>query len=153
MSACYPLRCSMAAIALLAFSGCAHLQPLEPTDRTAVIKVGRWGKVYRGGYVEIVSVNGVQPGWRLRSELELAVGDQTALFYVYNCTDGTQHCDSIAEARVHFTAEARHTYQVRAREQVNGSNRFWVWVEDQASGKVVGGAPPGKSFPLMRQNI
>jgi hypothetical protein len=136
-------RCGVAAIGLLASSGCTHLQPLEPTDRTAIVNAGPWGKVYRGGYVEIASLNGVQPGWRLRSELELSPGQQTALFYVYLCKDGTQHCDPIAEAQIVFTAEVRHTYQVRAREQVNGSNRFWVWVEDEASGKAVGGTPPG----------
>jgi hypothetical protein len=134
-----------AAVALVLLAGCANFQPgeLKPTDKTAVVRAGQWGKVYRGGYVEIASVNGVEPSWRLRSEMELDAGAQTALFYVYLCKESFSHCDSIAEARVEFRAQAGHTYQVRAREQVNGSNRFWVWIEDQATGKAVGGTPPG----------
>jgi hypothetical protein len=132
-----------ATVALLAVLGCAGLGEVQPTDRTAVVKTGQWGKVYRGGYVEIVSANGVEPRWRLRSALEVGAGEQTALFYAYLCSSGMQHCDPIAEAQVSFRAEARHTYRAHAREQVNGSNRFWVWIEDEATGKVVGGTPPG----------
>ena len=138
------LRCSAATLASASFvlSGCAHFRQLEPTDHTAVIKAGPWGKVYRGGYVEIASVNGVDTGWRLRSDLQVGTGNQSALFYVYLCQNDIQHCKSVAEAQVGFAAQAHRTYQVHAREQVNGGNRFWVWVEDVADGKVVGGTPP-----------
>jgi hypothetical protein len=132
-----------AAVALFVLSGCAYLAEPEPTDHTSVVKAGRWGEVYRGGYVELVSVDGVEPRWRLRSDIEVRPGDQTGLFYVYLCSGGSMPCNnSIAGAQIRFRAEAGHTYRARAREQVNGSNRFWIWVEDDATGKVVGGTSP-----------
>jgi len=132
------------AVVLLVLASCAGLEQraLEPTDRTAVVKAAPWGKVYRGGYVEIASVNGVQPSWRLRSEMEIPAGSQTAIFFVYLCNGDTRHCSSIAQAQINFRVEAGHTYKARAVEQVNGSNRFWVWIEDEANGKTVGGTPP-----------
>ena len=156
------LRCGGAAVGLLVLASCAGLEQraLEPTDRTAVVKATTWGKVYRGGYVEIASVNGVEPSWRLRSEMELAAGPQTAMFYVYLCNGGMRDCISITQAQISFRAEPRHTYRVRAREQLNGSNRFWVWVEDEADGKAVGGTQPPASAeagstgfaPTLRQS-
>lgn len=131
------------AVALLVLSACAALEAPQPTDRTAVIKAGRWGEVYRGGSVETVSVDGVEPGWRLRSDMEVGAGDRTARFYVFLCSGGSTPCNNaIAVSEISFRAEAGHTYLPRAREQVNGSNRFWVWIEDQATGKVVGGTTP-----------
>jgi hypothetical protein len=137
-------RCGAIAYALLMLASCARLEqrPLEPTDRTAVVKATAWGKIYRGGYVEIASVNGVEPSWRLRSDLELAAGAHTAVFYVYLCNGDMRDCISIAQAQISFDAEAKHTYRARAREQINGSNRFWVWVEDESDGRMVGGTPP-----------
>ena len=136
--------CRGAVVALLMLASCASLEqvPLQPTDRSAVVRATPWGKVYRGGYVEIASVNGEQSSWRLRSEMELPAGEQSAVFYVYLCNSGVRDCTSIAQADIRFRAEPKHTYRARAREQINGSNRFWVWVEDEADGKTVGGAPP-----------
>lgn len=143
MRGCDLLRSGPVAVALLVLSGCAVLEAPQPTDRTAVIKSGRWGEIYRGGSVEAVSVNGVEPGWRLRSDLEVGAGDQTAHFRVFLCTGGSTPCNNyIAEAQISFRAEAGHTYRPHAREQVNGSNRFWVWVEDEGTGKAVGGVTP-----------
>jgi hypothetical protein len=138
------LRCGAVSVALLVLASCAGLEQtaLQPTDRTAVVKATSWGKVYRGGYVEIASVNGVEPGWRVRSAIELAAGEQTVVFYVYLCNGDMQHCTSIAQAQISFRAQPRHTYRALAREQMNGSNRFWVWVEDEMDGKTVGGTPP-----------
>ena len=147
MTICDLFRCGGVAVALLVLVSCAGLEQtaLQPTDRTAVVKATPWGKVYRGGYVEIASVNGMEPSWRLRSEMELNAGDQTAVFYVYLCNGGMRDCTSIAEAQISFRAQAKHTYRARASEQINGSNRFWVWIEDDADGKTVGGTPPPKS--------
>jgi len=128
--------------ALLVLSSCATFEPLKPTNHTAVVKAGPWGEVYRGGYVELISVGGVEPSWRLRSDMEVGAGDQSGLFYVYLCYGSTQCNNSIAQAQFAFRAEAGHTYRVHAREQVNGSNRFWVWLVDEATGDVVGGTPP-----------
>jgi hypothetical protein len=141
------VRCANGVLTLMLLAGCAGLEqgPLKPTDKTAVVKAGPWGKVYRGGYVEIASVNGTETGWRLRSEMELNAGNQSGVFYVYLCTQGNKHCTSVAEAQIRFKAEAGHTYQVRAREQVNGSNRFWVWVVDEGDNHVVGGTTPDTS--------
>jgi len=136
-------RCGAVAAALLVFASCAGRQAaLQPTDRTAVVKATSWGKVYRGGNVEIASVNGLEPSLRLRSAMELPAGEQTAVFYVYLCNGDERHCTLIAQAQISFRAEPRHTYRARAREQINGSNRFWVWVEDEIDGKTVGGVPP-----------
>jgi hypothetical protein len=93
--------------------------------------------------VEIVSIGGVEASWRLRSALAIPDGDRSALFYVYLCNEDPKHCISVAQAQVAFHAQAGHTYRARAQEQVNGSNRFWVWVEDVATGRVVGGTVPG----------
>ena len=122
---------------LLALSACTFLGEPKPTDQTAVVKDGPWGKVYRGGYVEIVSVNGVQPDWRVHSALSISPGDRSAWFFVYLCNEDPKHCISIAQAQVAFHAQAGHTYRPRAEEQVNGSNRFWVWVEDAGTGQAV----------------
>jgi hypothetical protein len=137
-------RWALAGAAALAASGCAE-PGVQTTERTAVIEAGTWGKVYRGGYVEIASVDGVEPGWRLRSAMELAAGDRTAVLYVYLCNYRSVHCYSIAQEQIGFRVEAGHAYRVRAREQLNGSNRFWVWIEDNATGKAVGGALPSPS--------
>ncbi|HEX6827595.1 MAG TPA: hypothetical protein VF104_01310 [Burkholderiales bacterium] len=42
-----------------------------------------------------------------------------------------------------FQSQSGHTYRPRAREQVNGSNRFWVWVEEEGSGEAVSERVPG----------
>ncbi|HTT40397.1 MAG TPA: hypothetical protein VMH32_22315 [Burkholderiales bacterium] len=131
--------------AALALCACSLLGEPKPSGETAVVKPGFWGAAYRGGYVEIVSIDGVQPSWRLRSALEISAGDRAALFYVYLCNEGPRLCMSgvsIAQAQVSFRAQGGHAYRPRAREQVNGSNRFWVWVEDAASGEVAGGTVP-----------
>jgi hypothetical protein len=143
-----PAARSSSALALslsIGLAGCAGFQQgaLKPTDQTAVVRASEWGKVYRGGYVETGALSGSQPHWRLRSALEVTPGMLQGIFYVYLCTGGDQHCTSIALAQVSFRAQAGHTYEVRAREQVNGSNRFWVWVVDGVDGSVVGGIAPG----------
>lgn len=137
------LRSGTVVVALTVLSACAYKQALKPTDHTAVVRAGQWGEVYRGGYVEIVSVSSVAPTFRLRSDMEIPAGEQTGLFNVYLCNGGSTQChDSIAEAQFAFRAEAGHIYRPRAREQVNGSNQFWVWLVDEANGNVVGGTPP-----------
>jgi hypothetical protein len=134
------------AITFLVLSGCSYLESPKPTDRTAVVKAGHWGEVYRGGYVELVSASGVEPGFRLHSAIEIPAGEQIGLFYVYLCTASSTQCNnSIAQAQFAFRAQASHTYRPRAREQVNGSNQFWVWLVDEATGETVGGTPPRSS--------
>jgi hypothetical protein len=121
---------------------CTQLADLKPTDQTAVLKAGDWGKVYRGGYVGVESVNGVAPQWRLRSAVQVPAGERLALLGVYLCTTGPKHCIPVAQAQVSFHAEAGHTYWARAQEQAHGRNRFWVWLEDEGSGRLVGGNAP-----------
>ena len=128
---------SFSLAALLALSACTLLDNPKPTDQTAVVKDGPWGKVYRGGYVEIVPVSDGQPDWRLHSALTIPPGDRSAWFHVYLCNEDPTHCITIAQAQVAFRAQAGHTYRPRAQEQVNGSNRFWVWVEDEGTGEPV----------------
>ncbi len=122
---------------LVALSACTLLAEPKPTEHTAVVKDGPWGKVYRGGYVELASVSGVQPDWRLQSAVSIPAGDRSAWLYVYLCNEDPKHCISIAQAQVAFRAQGGHTYRPRAQEQVHGSNRFWVWVEDEATGQAV----------------
>ena len=129
---------------------CALLREPKPTEHTAVVEAGLWGAVYRGGYVAIASVDGVEPSWRLHSALDIRDGDRTVLLYVYLCTEGPTQCASgisVAQARVSFHAQPGHTYRPRAQEQVNGSNRFWVWVVDANTGELVGGTAPPKPAP------
>ena len=137
------LHCAGLALALLSVSGCGGT--LKPTEHTAVVKAGPWGKIYRGGYVELASVSGTDASWRVRSEMEVTPGILNGVYYIYLCTQGNKHCTSVAEAQISFKAEAGHAYLVRAREQVNGSNRFWVWIEDEADGRLVGGSSPGSA--------
>jgi len=127
------VRALLAATALLSLSACSP----RPTEQTAVVKDGQWGKVYRGGYVEMVSVSGVQTQWRMHSALSIPAGELSAWFYVYLCNADPSNCVSIAQALVPFRAEAGHSYRARAQEQLNGSNRFWVWVEDEETGSAV----------------
>jgi hypothetical protein len=143
------MKCAMAAYAglvglttVLALSACAQLAEPKPTNQTAVVRSGPWGKVYRGGDVEIASVDGIKPQWRVHSAMQIPEGERSAWFYVYLCTEDPKSCISIAQANVAFHAQGGHTYRACAQEQVNGSNRFWVWVEDEGSGQVVGGTPP-----------
>ena len=140
MKICKARRCTALVLTLLCFA-CAG--PLKPSDKTAVVRAGEWGKIYRGGYVELASVSGTDARWRIRSELEVTPGILNGVYYVYLCTQGDKHCTSVAQAPISFKAQAGHSYQVHAREQVNGSNRFWVWIVDEADGQVVGGTSPG----------
>jgi hypothetical protein len=98
--------------------------------------------VYRGGYVGIETINGTPSSWRLHADVEVAPGEQSVVVEVYLCQDDSQHCTGIAQTQIAFAAQARHVYRLHAQEQVNGSNRFWVWIEDNATGGVVGGTPP-----------
>jgi len=136
--------------AALALCACSALGEPKPTADTAVVKPGLWGAVYRGGYVEIVSIEAIEPSWRLHSAMTIPAGERAALFYIYLCDGGARVCMPgayVAQAQIRFHAQGGHIYRPRAREQVNGSDRFWVWVEDAASGEVVGGTvpPPGGS--------
>ena len=134
------LRSGRLAVAVLALSACSVFEAPKPTEHTAVIKPGRWGEVYRGGAVSAVAVNGVDPGWRLRADLQVAPGDLSARIDVFLCTGGATPCNNvIAASEVRFRAEAGRVYRPHARERVNGSNRFWIWVEDDATGEAVGG--------------
>ena len=138
------LPCARALLALVLLSSCAVVEQgtLKPTDKTAVVKAGQWGKVYRGGYVEIAALKDAQTGWRMRSEMEVTPGILNGVYYIYLCTQGNKHCTSVAQAQISFKAEAGHTYQAHAREQTNGSNLFWVWVVDEESNRMVGGTMP-----------
>ena len=133
------LRCyARFAVVALVLSGCASP---KPSDHTAIVNAGQWGAAFRGGRVEIIAVEGVKPSWRLHSAMEISAGDHTGLFYVYLCSS-VECNNSIAQAEISFRAEAGHTYLPHARERIHGSNVFWVWLVDEATGKVVGGTPP-----------
>ena len=130
----------LAAAAFLTLPACTLLNNPKPTDQTAVIKDGPWGKVYRGGYVEMVSVGSAEPAWRLHSAVSIPAGDRSAWFYIYLCNEGAMLCTSdvsVAQAQVSFNVQGGHTYRPHAQEQVNGSNRFWLWVEDESTGEPV----------------
>ena len=74
--------------------------------------------------------------------MQVPDGERSALLAVFLCNTDPKHCIPIAQAQVSFRAEAGHTYRARARERLHGSNRFWVWLEDEATGKVAGGTAP-----------
>jgi hypothetical protein len=143
-----PRRLSTLPAVLLGWllSGCVLFQPsqLEPTAQTAVVRSGYWGKVYRGGDVQILSVSGYEPSLRNTREVAVPAGEQHGLFSVNLCREGGKHCYSLARADIGFRADAGRRYLARAKEKGNGSNQFWVWVEDERSNAVMGGeAPPG----------
>jgi hypothetical protein len=123
---------------------CCGQQPIQPSDKTAVIASGQWGKVYRGGYVELASVNGQDPHWRLRSDAEVQPGNIALVAYVYLCQQGVSHCTSIAGMPLTVAAQPGHRYRLHAVEQVSGSNRFWVWATDEKDASLAGGTPPAR---------
>lgn len=134
----------IAVLLALSLSGCALFRSpaIAPTADTAVVRGTAWGKIYRSGFVQIVSLGAVTPGWRSRSDLAIAPGEQVGVFDVYLCTGAKEHCVSLAEAEVKFRAEVGHLYLARAQEKLHGSNQFWVWIEDAQSRSVVGGTEP-----------
>jgi len=128
----------------LVTSSCALFQTpyLEPTSDTAVVRSGQWGEFYRGGYVRIESVSGHAPTWRNNQEVSVGGGQQTGTFSVMLCRGSDQTCPELASTEVQFNTELGHSYVVRAQEKINGSNQFWIWVQDQETAAVVGGEAP-----------
>src|SRR6185503_7673369 len=94
MNRCKPTWHATAVLACLLFSFCSALQqqPLRPTDKSVVVRAGEWGKIYRGGYVELASVWGTNPGWRLHSDLAIIPGMLSGVYYVYLCAHDYNHC-------------------------------------------------------------
>jgi len=128
----------------LVTSSCALFQTpyLEPTSDTAVVRSGQWGEFYRGGYVRIESVSGHAPTWRNNQEVSVGGGQQTGTFSVMLCRGSDQNCPELASIELRFNTELAHSYVVRAQEKINGSNQFWIWVQDQETAAVVGGQAP-----------
>jgi hypothetical protein len=114
-----------------------------PSDNSAVLQAGEWGKVYRGGYIEVVSIGGAAATWRLRSDVAVAAGEHTALVYVFLCEQSTKHCRSVAQTELHFRALPGRTYRLMAQEQGHGSNRFSVWLTDLSTGERVASTASG----------
>jgi hypothetical protein len=48
----------------------------------------------------------------------------------------------LASTEVRFNTELGHSYVVYAKERINGSNQFWIWVQDQQTGAIAGGDSP-----------
>jgi hypothetical protein len=139
-------RLSLLAATALTLTGCALFQSarLDSTPDTAVVRSAPWGKVYRGGYVQILSVSGYEPSLRNRRDVAVPPGEQRGAFAVNLCPDGAyKRCYPVTTTEIAFRAEPGRSYLVKAREKVNGSNEFWVWVEDEQSHAVVGGVAPG----------
>jgi hypothetical protein len=65
-------------------------------------------------------------------------GEKQGDFQVLLCKDSQMQCRPLARVTVAFRAEVGRSYVVRARETVNGSDRFSVWVEDTQTGAVAG---------------
>jgi hypothetical protein len=128
----------------LALGGCVLFERSQPeaSADTTVLRAREWGKVYRGGRVRIVSVDARAPSWRITDDMVLDPGPRTGEFQVLLCATEGLDCQLIASTRVSFRVEAGRTYIVRAQERVNGSNRFFVWVEDAQSRALAGGEAP-----------
>jgi len=138
------MRRTLVLLICLALGGCVLFERSQPEAGagTAVLRAREWGKVYRGGRVRIVSVDARTPSWRDADDMVLEPGARTGEFQVLLCaTDGVD-CQPIASAQVSFRVTAGRTYVVRAQERVNGSNRFFVWVEDVQSRELAGGEAP-----------
>jgi len=131
-------------LSALMTSGCALFQTthLAPTAETAVVRSGQWGEFYRGGYVRIESVSGHAPSWRNSQEVAVGGGQQTGIFGVMLCRGSDQSCPELASIEVRFNTDPGHSYVVHAQERINGSNQFWIWVQDQQTGAMAGGDSP-----------
>jgi hypothetical protein len=130
----------------LALASCALFEParIDPGPGTSVVRSAPWGKVYRGGYVQVLNVSGYEPSWQNRHDVATPPGEQSGAFSVNLCPDGAyKRCYPVATTQLAFRTEPGRSYLVKAREKVNGSNEFWVWVEDEQSHAVVGGVAPG----------
>jgi hypothetical protein len=115
---------------------------VSPGPDTAVLRSGSWGGVYRGGHVGIEKVNGVAPPWTDTRNITMPPGEKQGEFLVLLCQDDQMQCRPLARAAVAFHAQAGRSYVVRAKETVNGSDRFSIWVEDAQTGAVAGGTTP-----------
>jgi hypothetical protein len=134
---------SIASAALL--SGCALFQParLEPDAQTSVVRSGPWGKVYRGGYVQVVTVSGVEPSFSNKREVAVPPGEQRGVLWVSLCEgESRKRCYTVKSAQLDFRTEPGRSSVARAKEKLHGSNEFWVWVEDQDTRAVTGGERP-----------
>jgi hypothetical protein len=134
---------SIASAALL--SGCVLFQParLEPDAHTSVVRSAPWGKAYRGGYVQVVNVNRVEPSFSNKREVAVPPGEQRGLLWVSLCEgDSHKRCYTVKTVQLDFSTEAGRSYIARAQEKRHGSNEFWVWVEEQDTRAVVGGERP-----------
>ncbi len=130
---------------VLLLGGCALFErtQLQPGLHTAVLRGADWGRVYRGGYVAIIDVNGQRPAWATPRQIEVKAGQQFGSFQVILCATQTAQCQPLKLVQLKMQLEAAAAYEVHARETVNGSNEFWVWVEDARTRTVAGGeAPP-----------
>jgi hypothetical protein len=135
---------SIVSAALL--SGCVLFQParLEPDAQTSVVRSAPWGKVYRGGYVQVVNVNGIEPSFSNKREVAVPPGEQRGVLWVSLCEgDSYKRCHAVKTAQLDFRTDPGRSYLARAQEKVHGSNEFWVWVEEQDTRAVVGGERPG----------
>jgi hypothetical protein len=87
-------------------------------------------------------VNGTTAHWRLRSDSAVNPGQLSLLAYVYLCQQSQSQCYSVAAVPLTLSAQAGHRYRLHAREQVSGTNQFWVWAVDEANDSVAGGTQP-----------
>ena len=128
----------------LATAGCAlfYTPTLSPGRDTAVLRAGTWGSVYRGGLVSIVSVSGGTPRWTDTRQMVIPPGERQGEFEVLLCENEQMQCRPLARVAVAFHADAGTSYAVRARETVNGSDRFSVWVENAQTGAIAGHTDP-----------
>ena len=134
---------SIASAALL--SGCVLFLParLEPDAQTSVVRSAPWGKVYSGGYVQVVNVSGVEPSFSNKREIAVPPGEQRGVLWVSLCeSESYKHCHTVTTAQLDFRTEPGRSYVARAEEKLHGSNDFWVWVEEQDTHAVVGGERP-----------
>jgi hypothetical protein len=131
-------------LCLAALSGCAlfYTPPVSPGPDTAVLRAGNWGGVYRGGRVSIERVNGTAPRFTDTQNMVLPPGEQQGDFEVLLCRNGQMQCRPLARAAVAFRVDGGRSYVVHAKETVNGSDRFTVWVEDAQSGAIAGAVTP-----------
>ena len=87
---------------LALLGGCTLFErnELKATDQTAVVRGADWGKVYRGGYVQIVSVTGKSPAWGSSDQTAVPPGPQTGEFLVLLCQTERMGCQPLARNHV-----------------------------------------------------
>ncbi|MCM2359144.1 MAG: hypothetical protein NDI77_13425 [Geobacteraceae bacterium] len=142
-NAAHPLRkyaCSICmALLLVSMSACGTMRAYEgaelPQTQVAIIKGTEW----LAYHVKPMLIDG-NPTYLMKNKVVVLPGRHVVTVDYY-WTAGMGFVT--ATGSVEFTAEAGHEYQIKAKSKLGFSGRkVQFWIEDIATGAVVGGQRP-----------